>query len=296
MKHRSDSIEGNREEIAMAASIGPDNGKGTGKMKKSMTLRFTLIELLVVIAIIAILASMLLPALNQARDKAKATACVNNQKQCGSSFMMYSNDFNGYIPGNFGTTSSVSWSYFFSNRTKSNYFPFTGMKAANGETGAYCKITRCPSAQVRSDIGWNINNDAYGFLDLRCEVERGKYQYFIEPTFGSVYNKPDSNVQFYIAGKRMKKASDYILLADSTHGAATALGASAWAIYSQGFNWGGTLKTLGTGGFAVFARHAGRVNTLLFDGHVKAQNAGELATGPFKFKAVALGNYSAMTY
>ena len=56
---------------------------------------FTLIELLVVIAIIAILASLLLPALNTARERGKRSLCLSNLRQVLQSVNFYANDFNG---------------------------------------------------------------------------------------------------------------------------------------------------------------------------------------------------------
>jgi prepilin-type N-terminal cleavage/methylation domain-containing protein len=100
---------------------------------------FTLIELLVVIAIIAILAAMLLPAMGNAREMGKRSACVSNQKQLTTAIHCYADDFDeSYLPqsghgGQYGVL-------FYSTRPIWNY--------------ANRKVTECPTITKKNDTTW----------------------------------------------------------------------------------------------------------------------------------------------
>ena len=114
---------------------------------KGRCIHFTLIELLVVIAIISILAALLLPSLQVAKERAKGIQCAGNQKQVGLLCISYLGDYNEYFPYNSTLSAGTAW-----------------FKCLGPDRDLYWGNLLCPSDSIIKDVtSWNNGYISYGF-------------------------------------------------------------------------------------------------------------------------------------
>ena len=137
----------------------------------STRMRFTLIELLIVIAIIAILAGMLLPALNQARTRAKASGCLSNFKQTANLVALYTGDYNSYVPAvtfkAVGGKDTSDFSVPFWKLAKAGYYDMKKLEEKTDKTIFFCPATGSEKLPIQNPSVWR--GEAY------TEDERGKW-------------------------------------------------------------------------------------------------------------------------
>ncbi len=135
---------------------------------------FTLVELLVVIAIIAILAGMLLPALNSAREKANSISCRNNAKTCGTATFFYCDANNSYIPlarnNVLSNGRQASWAWLLlltGDLHGGKELTCPGVRSVNGYMSKYTQELTSTSVRENTEpTPWRADYGGFGFTSV----------------------------------------------------------------------------------------------------------------------------------
>ena len=222
---------------------------------------FTLIELLVVIAIIAILAAMLLPALQQARDKAKGVKCVNNFNQIGKFTHLYIADYKGYYPRHTSRSAMAAgdpyiWfvysPFFLYTPKKENSEYFASIRFYNNKKIVINKFA-CPAAPAAP--GCFIKSDGDGMTICRPAIEGELY---VTIGFNRFFHGDGSQRKNTIHSASVKRPGYTVYMADNC----------GWGNIDYRCTYRSDYSEDGKGK-SVPPRHNGGANFLYADGHVR---------------------------